>query len=211
MRIPSLLCAALVLGANAQAQAKDQSPWYLQFGLGGVFTTEAEDVVGGSVGFDPGFTTGVAIGRTFELDERLDFDAEAELFYQYWTVDEGDLLNIPSAVDDDAKTFALMLNGTLDWAFTPQYSVYGGLGLGYAKEIEYAAWDSGNLSIDDNEGVAFQARLGMGYNLGGTYDFRFGYRFFKTETLDIENTTTGQVDELDVSQHSLECGFRWGL
>ena len=84
-------------------------------------------------------------------------------------------------------------------------------GLGYAKEIEYAAWDSGNLSIDDNDGLAFQARLGLAYNMGGTYDVRCGYRFFKTETVDIENTTTGDVDELDVSQHSLELGFRWSL
>jgi opacity protein-like surface antigen len=209
MRIPSFLCAALLVGANAQAQ--DSNPWYIQFGLGGVFTTEAEDVVGGTVGFDPGFSTGVAIGRTHALDERLELDLEGELFYQYWTVDEDDLLNIPSAVDDDAKTFALMLNGTLDWAFTPQYSVYGGLGVGYAKEIEYAAWDSGNLTVNDDDGLAFQARLGMNFNFGGTYDVRFGYRFFKTETIDIENTTTGDVDELDVSQHSLELGFRWGL
>ena len=209
MRIPSLLCAALLVGANAQAQ--DQSPWYIQFGLGGVFTTEAEDVVGGSVGFDPGFALGIAVGRSYELDERLTLDAEAELLYQYFTVDEDDLGNIPSAVDDDAKTFGLMLNGTLDWAFTQQYSAYGGLGFGYAKEIEYSAWDSGNLSVQDDDGLAVQARVGLAYNLGGTYDVRFGYRFFKTETVDIENTTTGEVDELDVSQHALEIGFRWSL
>lgn len=211
MRIPSLLCAALLAGANAQAQAQEKNPWYIQFGLGAVVTTDAEDVTGGSVGFDPGFATSIAVGRSYELDQRLTLDADAELLYQYFTVDEQDLGNIPSAVNDDAKTFGLMLNGTLDWAFTPQYSVYGGLGLGYAKEIEYSAWDSGNLNVKDSDGLAVQARLGMAYNLGGTYDVRFGYRFFKTETIDIENTTTGEVDELDVSQHALEAGFRWSL
>jgi opacity protein-like surface antigen len=209
MRIPSLLCAAFLVGANAQAQ--DKNPWYIQYGLGIVGTTDAEDVVGGSVSFDPGFTTGLAIGRSYAIDQRLTLDAEAELYYQYFTVDEEDLGNIPSAVDNDAKTFGLMLNGTLDWAFTQQYSLYGGLGLGYMKEIEYSAWDSGNLQVQDDDGVAFQARLGMAYNLGGTYDVRFGYRFFKTQPIDIENTTTGEVDELDVSQHAVELGFRWGL
>lgn len=210
MRMSSLLIATTLLGSSAWAQ-DEGSPYYLQLGLGGVFSEEAEGVPGGTIGFDPGFSTSIALGRTFECSERLDFGAEVEAFYQTFTVDEDDIGAIPSAVDDDAKTLAFMLNGQLDWYFTQQFSLYGALGGGWAKEIDYSAWDSGNLSINDDDGVAFQARLGFGYNFGGSYEMRLGYRYFKTETVDIEDEITGVVDELDVAQHSLEATFRWDL
>jgi opacity protein-like surface antigen len=85
------------------------------------------------------------------------------------------------------------------------------LGIGWASEIDYQPWDSGSLSIDDDDGLAFQARLGMAYNFGGSYDFRIGYRYFQTESVDIEDEVTGETDELEVAQHSIELGFRWGL
>jgi opacity protein-like surface antigen len=215
MRIPSLLIATALLGSSAWAHGGEDTnsywPDYLQFGIGGVFTEDASGVPGGTIGFDPGFSTGVALGWTTELSARLDFDFEVEAFYQYFTVDETDILAIPSAVNDDAKTFAVMFNGLVDWHFTQQYSMYGGLGVGWAKEIDYSAWDSGNLSIDDKNGAAFQGRVGFGYNMGGTYDVRLGYRYFKTEPIDIQDEITNETDELDVAQHSVEATFRWGL
>lgn len=210
MRMSSLLIATALLGSSAWAQ-DEGSPYYLQLGIGGVFSEEAEGVPGGTIGFDPGFSTGLAVGRTFEWSERLDFGAEVEAFYQYFTVDEDDFGAIASAVEDDAKTLAFMLNGQLDWYFTQQYSLYGGLGFGWAKEIDYSAWDSGNLSTSDDDGLAFQAKLGMGYNFGGSYEMRLGYRYFKTETIDVEDQISGVTDEIDVAQHSVEATFRWGL
>jgi len=210
MRMSSLLIATALLGSSAWAQ-DEGSPYYLQLGLGAVFSEEADEVPGGTIGFDPGFSTGIAIGRTFGISERLDFEAEVETFYQSFTVDEEDIGAIASAVDDDAKTLAFMLNGGLDYRFTSQYSIYGALGVGWAKEIDYSSWDSGNLSTTDDDGVAFQARLGFGYNFGGSYDMRLGYRYFKTDTIDVEDEITGSVDEIDVAQHSVEATFRWGL
>jgi len=210
MRMSSLLIATALLGSSAWAQ-DEGSPYYLQLGLGGVFSEEADEVPGGTIGFDPGFSTGIALGRTFGISERLDLEAEVETFYQAFTVDEDDIGAIASAVDDDAKTFAFMLNGGFDYRFTTQYSIYGAVGVGWAKEIDYAAWDSGNLTTTDDDGAAFQARLGFGYNFGGSYDMRLGYRYFKTDTIDVEDEITGAVDEIDVAQHSIEATFRWGL
>ncbi len=210
MRIPFLLFATAVLGSSAWAQ-DDESPYYFQFGLGGVFSADAEDVPGGTIAFDPGFSTSLAVGRTFGLSERFDCDLELEAFYQAFQVDEDDLPAIASAVDDDAKTLAFMINGMLDWKFTSQYSLYGGLGVGWAKEIDYSAWDSGSLSIDDDDGVAFQGRFGFAYNLGGTYDVRLGYRYFQTESVEIVDTTANTTDDLEVGQHSIEALFRWAL
>ncbi|NOT30912.1 MAG: porin family protein [Planctomycetes bacterium] len=210
MRTPFLLFATALLGSSAWAQ-DDESPYYLQFSLGGVFSEDAQDVPGGTIGFDPGFSTGVALGRSFELNESFDYDIEFETYYQAFTVDEDDIVAIASAADDDAKALAFMVNGLLDWKFTRQYSVYGGLGLGWAKTIKYSAWDSGSLRITDNSGAAIQGRLGLAYNLGENYDARIGYRYFKTEPIDIEDTTAGTTDELDIAQHSLELQFRWSL
>ncbi len=212
MRIPFLLIAAPVfLASSAWAQDDEESPYYVQLGFGAVFSEEASGVPGGTISFDPGFSVSAAVGRTYEISERLDFDAELEAFYQAFAVDEKDLPAIASAVDDSAKTFALMLNGGLDWKFTPQYAMYGALGIGWAKEIDYSSWDSGNLSISDTDGLAYQGRFGFAYNLGGTYDVRMGYRYFKTEPVDIDDLVAGTSSELDVAQHSLEVTFRWGL
>jgi len=210
MRIPSLLIATALLAPSTSAQ-DDSSPWYFQIGFGGVFSETADGVPGGSIGFDPGFSTSIAVGREFGWSEKIGLEAQVELYYQYFTVDEKDLPAIVSAVEDDAKAFAIMFNGLIDWRFTQQYSIYGGLGVGFAKEIDYSAWDSGSLSTSDTDGAAFQGLLGFAYNLGGTYDVRLGYRYFKAEPIDIRDAISGDTTELDIAQHSLEAVFRWGL
>lgn len=209
MRIPSLLIATILLGSSAFGQREEKSPWYFQLSEGLVFTTEAEDVPGDTIGFDPGFAVGGSIGYEVPLGEHLSFAPEVELFYQSFTVDEDDINAIPSAVEDDAKTFSVMLNGHLDWHITDQFSLYGGMGVGWAREIEYESWDSGNLVIPDNDGVCAQVRLGAGWNFGGDFDFRLGLRSFVTEPIDIEDTITGETDELEVAQLSVETSFRW--
>ncbi|MSR62397.1 MAG: hypothetical protein EXS08_08130 [Planctomycetes bacterium] len=215
MRTPSLLIATLLLGTSAWAQGEEENdsywPDYFQLSLGGVFTEDASGVPGGTIGFDPGFSTGMALGWDLGGSETLDYDFEVEAFFQSFTVDETDLLAIPSAVNDDAKTFALMFNGLAHLHFTPQYALYGGAGVGYAKENHYEAWDSGSLQTNDSDGLAFQARLGFEYNFGGSYDVQLGYRFFKTEPVEVEDTLAGTIDEIDVAQHSIEAAFRWGL
>jgi opacity protein-like surface antigen len=152
-----------------------------------------------------------AVGRAFEMSDDLDLVIDLEAYYQYFTVDEDDMPKIPSAVEDDAKHFALMVNGTLEWSLTQTYGVYAGVGGGWAREIEYAAWDDGNLSLDDDSGVAAQVRAGFTYNLGGSYDMQLGYRYFYAEPIDVTDLVGTDDGEIDVAQHSIEAIFRWGL
>jgi opacity protein-like surface antigen len=211
MRIPFLSIAVIVLGSSAWAQHEDNHT-YIQFGLGFVTSEDAEDVPGGTIEFDPGFAVDLAVGYEIFLGTKyLSIAPEFELYYQSFSVDEDDIGAIPSAVEDDAKSFALMLNGVLEWHITKQFSWYGSAGVGWADVIEYSAWDSGNLVIDDDSGFAWQGRFGFGYNLGGTYDFRAGVRYFHTEPIDIEDQITGSTDELDVGQFSVEAAVRWGV
>jgi opacity protein-like surface antigen len=214
MRIPTLLSVCALLGSSLWAQ--DESPYYFQLGFGSVFSESADQPAnfGGSVGFDPGFLTSAALGRTFDFGERWTGSAEFEALYQYFTTDEDDMAGLPLNAPDDAKSFALMINGGLDWNLTEQFALYGLLGVGWAPVIEYTSWDSANLNTLDDNGPAFQARFGCAYTFGGSYSFRVGYRFFKTEPIDIEDTdvlSTDPSSEIDVAQHSIEIGFRWGL
>jgi len=209
MRIPSLLFAIPVLGASAFAQ--ESSDFYIQLGLGFVGSEDAEGVPGGTVEFDPGYGVSLAVGYDMPVGDHFSFAPEFELYYQNFRVGEDDLTGIPSAVEDDAKTFAFMVNGTLDWNITEQFSWYAGAGVGYATVIEYSAWDSGNLSVTDDSGLAGQFKLGLGYNLGGTYDVRLGFRYFRTEAVEIEDQITGDTDEIDIGQAAIECSLRWGF
>jgi opacity protein-like surface antigen len=218
MRIPSLLLVTSLVGSSAWAQHKD-SHNYVHLGFGGVFSETAKDVpidkdpFIADVGFDSGFSLSGALGRNYRLTSRWSADAEVEVFYQAFSVDDGDLnagFGVSPARENNAKTFSFMLNGLLEWEFTPQFSIYGGLGLGYAKDIDYSTWDVGGFRNENSDGAAFQGRLGFLYNLGGKNDLLIGYRYFKTEPVDISNAT-GPDSEIDVAQHSIEVGLRWGL
>ncbi len=223
MRIPFLPLAFVLLGAPSFAHGESDNdrpffiPDYVQISVGGVFSDDAEDVPGGTISFDPGYEVSAALGWHVPFSQRFGLDLEFESYYQNFTVDEEDLLKIPtavsSAIDDDAVALAWMLNGMLEWHFTPQFAVYGGGGIGYATTLDYDSWDSGNLDLVDQDGAAFQGRFGFLYNLGGNYDVLLGYRYFRAESLEIDDTSTSGDDgfDLDVGQHVIEAAFRWSL
>jgi opacity protein-like surface antigen len=219
MRIPSLLFVSALAGSSSWAH-HEENPYYVQLGLGAVFSEDADvgSGFGGSIGFDPGYSTSLALGRNFELTERWSWDAQVETVYQRFTVDEDEIGSVPG-VDprqvgdlDVAKTLSFFVNGILDWHLTRQFALYGGIGVGWAKTIDYNAWDQGSLQVEDDDGLAFQARLGMSYNLGGSYLFQFGYRYLKTDAVDVTDLQPPVTStEIDIGQHTLELGFRWGL
>src|SRR5262249_44742833 len=95
MRIASLLIASVVAGSSVWAHdEKDTNgnwPDYFRLGFGGVFTPDADGVPGGTIGFDPGYNISMALGWETALSQRVGFDIEAEVLYQYWTVDEDDM------------------------------------------------------------------------------------------------------------------------
>ena len=211
MRLPLFPIVLTLIGSGAFAHDEDE-PWYIQFSTGAVFSEDADDVPGGTIEFDPGFSLGGLVGYHLCQGDKFGFDLQGELFYMDFKVDEGDLTAIPSAIDDNSGAMAWMLNGVAEWHFTEQFAIYGGIGGGFASKIEYDAWDSGNLDIPDDSGLAFQGMLGFLYNLGGSYDVLLGYRYFRTEPVDIENLIPPfDTSEIDIAQHIVEIAFRWGL
>ena len=107
MRIPSLLFVCALAGSTPWAQ-DDDNPYYVQLGVGAVFSEDADvgSGFGGTVGFDPGYSTSLALGRNFELSERWSWDAQFETLYQRFTVDENDIGSIPGI---DPQMSATML------------------------------------------------------------------------------------------------------
>jgi opacity protein-like surface antigen len=212
MRTPYSLIALLLTATSAWAHDED-GRWYVQLGVGAVFSDEVDNVPdgAGTIEFDPGFAAALALGRHFPISERFGLNVEGEAYYQYFTVDEEDLLAIPSAVEDDATALTFFLNGILEWHFTPQFSIYGGGGVGWVNGIDYDAWDSGSLQQVDEDAVAFQGKFGFDYALGDDYDVLLGYRYFRADAIEIEDQISSDVSEIDIGQHVLELGFRWGL
>ncbi len=203
---------ALALLGSTVAAHDEKDPWYVQFGLGALFSDKAEDVPGGNIEFDPGYALSLGFGYRICQGEHFGFDAQLEALYTDFKVDEGDLNAIASAIDDDAGALAWMVNGIAEWYFTRQFAIYGGVGVGWASSIEYDAWDSGNLNVEDDSGLAFQGMFGFLYNLGGTYDVMLGYRYFRTESIEIDDLTPGEPSsDIEVGQHIAEIVLRWGL
>ena len=209
MRTP-LITLLTVVGLASTASAQDDD-WYFQLGLGGVFPTAAEDVPGGDIDFDQGFGISAAIGKRLGGGEDLGLAVEFESIFTDFKVDERDITAIPSAINDEAGSLAWMLNGRLDWKFSDSLSLYLVGGLGYATTLEYESWDSGNLNLVDEDGFAYQARVGFTFDLGGNYDVSIGYRFFQHEAIEIENTITSETFDLDPIQNHAEITLRWGI
>lgn len=213
MRTPVALFALATLAAPTSAH-DEESPWYLTLGLGAVAAEDAGDLsaaAGGKIGFDPGFSVSAVLGRRISESEHLGLAIEGEAYYESFTVDEKDLPAIPSAVNDDAKTFSFLVNGVAHWHFTPQVAAYGALGVGYANTIEYAAWNSGGLVQLDDTGFVYQGRLGLEYALGGGSSFLLGYHYFAHEAVGFEDQNTNESFEIDSGRHSLEAMVRWTL
>ena len=214
MRI-SLFPAALALPLLASPlfahDPGSDDDWYLQLGIGFVNTTDVDDSPGGTVSFDTGYDFSLALGKHLRDSGSTGMAVELEGILVNFKTDEQDLLSVPSAVSDDGQNMAWLGNLVFDFHASEQFSFYLGGGIGYATDIEYDTFDSGNLRTNDEDGLAYQAKLGFMYHLGGNYDFLFGYRFFATETVEVEDTTTGATFDIDNMQHIIEFGFRWGV
>jgi len=104
-----------------------------------------------------------------------------------------------------------MANLMGDYPLSSEVSLYFGGGAGYATNIKMDTFDDGNLEQNDNDKFAGQGKVGFRWNLGDRYDVSIGYRYFRTEDVEIEDVVTGDTDDVEFSNHVAEIGFRWGF
>ena len=214
MRILSLASVVLVtsLASSVFAQDRDESKWYLTFGVGAAFLSDVDTNPTGTVSYDTGVATTLAVGRRLSDSDSVDVAAELEGLYAFSRLDDGDLDKLAAPnTPRDAANLAWFLNGILQWNLSKTFAWYGGAGIGYASGIELDAFDFGDLKQVDKDGLAFQAKLGALYHLGGSTDFLLGYRYYRTEEIQINNIVSQTSFDLTNEMHILEVGVRWGL
>ncbi len=213
MRILPLATVLFVssFASSAFAQDRSESPWYIGFDLGALSVTDIDQNPTGTVGYDTGVSMALALGRHLIRSDSLDFSGELEGLYAFTKLDDGDLVNIPSAISRDYGNLAWFVNGVLDWKLSEDFGWYGGAGVGYASGIRLQSFDSGNLAQADTQAIAFQFKLGAIFHMGGRYDFLLGYRYFQTEDVQIDNLVTLTSFDVTNQANIFEAGVRWGL
>ncbi len=220
---PSLL-ACLALPCAVQAQGADeQSRYYLQLGPGFAEHVESEGLFR-DITFENGYTLSAIVGRRTGLlrSERFDFSLEVEALYVDNEVKSDGLLAAGSSTLEDLTTLAFLVNGNLDWRWSPSIDLYLAGGVGYAPMVDLGTFEDGppgpsgnprTFELLDEDGFAWQGKVGLRYRLGAerNYSFSLGVRWFQTEELTAEDDELPGSFELENAVLGVEAGFRWGI
>ena len=209
-----LALTSIVSLASAQEINRDVSPYYLQLGIGGVSTVDVDPTTGTNADFDTGLGFSLLAGRDLGHIGPFGVDLQGELYFSFMNLDKGDLSQFTGAGGivkaRGARQFSILGNLILDYPIYQDTSIYFGGGIGIAPSIDFDTFDTGNLSQSDDSGVIAQIKLGVKWHLGGNSDFLMGYRYIKSEALDIVSSLNG-TSSINLEQHALEFNLRWGI
>lgn len=208
--------SALAAGQGDDPFGSDaKSRWRLGFNSGFTIPKDVDPAPGGPIELENGFlfsgTLGYHLGN---LNERVGLAVELEGLFTEADIDDDNLAGFGSASGENVSSAAAMVNGVLDWRWSEAVSLSLGAGVGYAVNDFDTFKDLGNsFKLDDGQedAIAAQAKVGLVYDLGGGFSWTLGYRFFKTESLEAEDSALGQTFDLTTEIHSLELGVRYSL
>ena len=146
------------------------------------------------LGFGTGFTGGAALGYAFPFGLR----AEGEFGFIYAPVESDNGIDI----DGSYKNYLLMANAYYDFKFFGPIKPYVGFGLGAAfvhEDREVFADGLGRfLDVDESRtDFAYQARVGIAYEVNNWLDLSLGYRF-----VHIDGATEGRGSNNFVIKHN---------
>ena len=220
MRFPNkiinlnVICVVSLLGFSVSAHAQDSGN-YITLGLG---ITETDDT---SFQIAPG-----TVDTEFEDDwnysaaygwKRDGYRYEVELVVGE---DDVDSHTLNGGAPQDGATgginlASVMLNGYYDFstasAFTPY--VGGGLGVAMIEAEGFGVAAIPDVLDDDDTVIAYQAMVGIGYDLSDRTNLFAEYRYFGTESADVTTSvSTGSVaTDLDFSSNQFRFGVRINL
>ena len=147
-----------------------------------------------------GFVIGAGIGRRLNQRTR----AELELA---WRANSGDTLGA-DPLDGHMNNISTMANVYRNLRTFGQVQPYIGAGLGFSFQNGDFLTDAGmNVDIRD-EALAFQAILGIEYEVFKDANAFFEYRYFGNTETDIRVFGTGDVGEVQYQSQNLLFGFR---
>lgn len=213
------LAALSAVGQFAAAGAA-QAQVYVSGNIGGMFVAdpdleESAPVYAGtgSLGLDPGWGVNGALGHAWGL-----FRVEGEISYRMAELDSLTVDSLTAAgltltglgtfpISGDMSILAFLANGWRDFKTGTDFKPYIGGGIGIAN----VGFDLG-AAEDDDWVFAYQAGVGLGYELTKNVTASLGYRFFGTTTAEYSTQTAafGTVtdDVGPIYTHNIELGFR---
>ena len=176
---------------------------------GGLITSQSSEGPDEEIDFDEGYLISLGFGsRLHTWDSGVGFALELD---GIWTDQDADD-DGPIQSIEDVSVIGVFLDGIFDFRLADQLSLYAGAGIG-------AAWmDIGTESdalndFDDEDGpfLAWQAKAGIAWRLGGETALTFGYRFLNIDDVEIDDDIGGASFDLETQQHGLEAGLVFGF
>ncbi len=218
----SIFLVAFALTPLASAQEQD-SDWYWQLGFGSAGHAESSGLTR-DITYEDGYALGTLVGyRTDWLgSERWNLSFEGEMTYVDNDVKNDGLLDAGSSSLEDLTTISFMAGAVLEWQMAEEIYLYAGAGIGWASKIELNNFGDGptavsgnprSFELDDEQGAAYQGKVGLRYDLGGEGNFSWliGLRFFATEELTATDSDLNQSFDMDNESMIFETAMRWGL
>lgn len=194
--------ASLLFVANANANANEISP-YISGKLQYVFNGEADFKNASKVDLDRDLGFGLAAGATINNNYR----AELEVFLQDSDLDDN---YKGSKVTGSSEGLFFMANGFYDFKNSSQFTPYLGAGLGFAK-LDIEEKIAGKKLVDDSDTVfAYQALVGVSYDINKNNSVSLGYRYVETADADLKKVGGGKT-EAGINSHAIEVGYRFNF
>lgn len=210
------LCAlALLAGVAGAVQGSDEyGPWYFGFGVGITFTDDSHGFSPGSaIEFAEGYSLNGLVGYEnpgFLGSESLSFNVELEAFFSDQSLDTEIITEFSSKVNEFTE-LSFLVNGVIEKQINDSISFYAGAGIGLATilDLDSVGNEVSSFKIEDDTAFVWQTKIGIHYDLAGSYGAFAQWRHFETEDLATSDATLGQTFDLEIAQDAFEFGVRW--
>lgn len=207
--------SALALGTmlSQPASAIEQNRWPLWYvGLnGGLTYLDETDIKGTSTGnldFDTGGRAAIALGYSPSGISNLRL--EAELGYQYSSLDSSVLGGVPASAPGSTQALLYMGNIYFDFRNQSGWTPYVGAGAGGARVELSKNSGLGNVNDDVDQVLAYQFMAGLAYapETIPMTEWYVGYRYLTLHNPEF-TTATGKIELDDLVSHNAEVGARF--
>ncbi len=193
--------AALMAGTAGGAYATEG--WYGRADVGYSVGGDIDFGTAGGYDLDADWTQHLGLGYAFQNGFRL----EGELSHRYNEFGEDDGL-----LDGDVHAWGAMLNGYYDFNRGGDVQPYVGVGVGGARLGVSAAGGPFGAWSDEDTVFAYQAMVGIAFNLTEQLGLDVGYRYFAAPDAEFDGDTanfTAAAFEADYEHQAVTVGLRW--
>jgi opacity protein-like surface antigen len=193
-----LFSLVILVGFSVSASFADV---YVSGSIGSVILNDADVGNDGELSFDSGIVATFALGTSIGSAARV----EAEIGYRQNDLDKMDFDDKGSfSLNDggDVSATSLMGNAYYDFNNESSFTPFIGGGLGFAN-VEY---DLDNMdSKEDDNVMAYQMMLGVGYAMTEQLNIDLQYRYFATADPEIDGA------DVEYQTHNVMLGLRYSF